>query len=44
MDKDQTWVEKLPHVALNAVDVLHLLSHGDKEPMEMDSKQPMGTD
>lgn len=25
MDKDQTWVETLPHTALNAVDVLHLV-------------------
>lgn len=25
MDRDQTWVETLPHIGLNAVDVLHLL-------------------
>lgn len=25
MDKDQTWVETLPHIGLNGVDVLHLL-------------------
>lgn len=27
MDKDQTWVDTLPYIGLNVVDMLHLLCH-----------------